>query len=74
MHCHHVNPKKQGGNDRYSNLKYVAELVHILIHATQGETVERYMEMLKLTETQLKKLNVLRCKAGNSNLIDSSER
>ena len=74
MHCHHVNPKKQGGNDRYSNLKYVAEPVHILIHAIQEETVERYMEMLKLTETQLKKLNVLRCKAGNSNLIDSSER
>ena len=74
MHCHHVNPKKQGGNDRYSNLKYVAEPVHILIHATQGETVERYLEMLKLTEIQLKKLNVLRCKAGNSNWIYSSER
>lgn len=74
MHCHHVTPKKQGGNDRYGNLKYVAEPVHILIHATQGETVERYMEMLKLTETQFKKLNVLRCKAGNSKLIDSSER
>ena len=74
MHCHHVTPKKQGGNDRYGNLKYVAEPVHILIHAIQGETVERYMEMLKLTETQLKKLNVLRCKEGNSNLTDSSER
>ena len=74
MHCHHVNPKRQGGSDRYGNLKYVADPVHIVIHATKEETVGKYLQKMCLTDAQMKKLNNLRRKAGNPNLIDSSER
>ena len=68
MHCHHIKPREQGGDDRYSNLKYVAEPIHIIIHATRDETIARYRSMINLNSVQMKKLNSLRCKAGNQKL------
>lgn len=64
IHCHHKTPRKQGGNDRYSNLVLVSEEVHILIHATDREVIARYSQLLKLNAKQQAKLNTLRKTAG----------
>jgi len=54
IEVHHIKPKSQGGDDEYKNLCLVCVDVHKLIHATQKETVERYMTKLQLSETALK--------------------
>ena len=46
------------------NLTLVLIDVHRLIHAKKENTIRRYMEMLKLDEKQLSKLNQLRKEAG----------
>ena len=60
IHCHHKLPRYLGGTDEYKNLVIVCEVVHRLIHATNPETIRKYMEKLKLTSKQLKKLEKLR--------------
>ena len=64
IHCHHKIPRKNGGSDKYENLVLVLEPVHRLIHATQSETIQKYMSLLNLNKKQVKKLNELREKAG----------
>ena len=64
IHCHHKIPRKQGGNDRYSNLVLVSEEIHILIHATDREVIARYSQLLKLNAKQQAKLNTLRKTVG----------
>jgi hypothetical protein len=68
MEVHHKVPREQGGGDEYSNLKYVIEPVHKLIHATKPETIVYYRNMLKLKGNSLKKLNKLRSLVGNDRL------
>lgn len=60
IHCHHKIPKQYGGTDEYANLILVLEPVHKLIHATDEETIRKYMQILMLTPTQLEKVNKLR--------------
>ncbi len=60
IHCHHKKPKIQGGNDAYGNLILVDVSVHILVHATRKETIERYKEFLNLSQKQIEKVNKLR--------------
>ena len=57
IHCHHKIPKSQGGTDNYQNLILVTATVHKLIHATNDETIQKYLQACK---PNLKKLNVLR--------------
>lgn len=64
IHCHHKLPRKQGGNDQYRNLVLVAETIHVLIHATNGEVIARYLQSLKPNAKQREKLNTLRKTAG----------
>lgn len=64
IHCHHITPKKMGGNDKYENLMLVLEPVHKLIHATQPDTIDKYLRTLYLETIQLEKLNELREKAN----------
>lgn len=64
IHCHHIKPKKMGGNDNYGNLTLVLDLVHKLIHATNNEVITRYMTVLALDNRQLAKLNKFRQSAG----------
>ncbi len=64
VHCHHKLPLKDGGTDQYSNLVLVTEEVHILIHATQDETVKAYLNQFQLNKKQMKKLNHFRELAG----------
>jgi RNA-directed DNA polymerase len=60
VHCHHKLPRHMGGKDEFNNLVIVHEDVHRLIHATSGETIERYRNILQLDGKQLKKLNQFR--------------
>ena len=68
IRCHHITPREMGGGDEYANLTLVLESVHILIHATQFDTIKKYMAMLKLDSKQLKKLNELRKLAGEAEI------
>lgn len=64
IHCHHKIPKHMGGTDVYANLVLVLEPVHHLIHATNKATIQKYLNLLNLSEKQLEKVNVLRKQAG----------
>jgi hypothetical protein len=46
IHCHHKTPRKNGGTDSYANLVLVSEDVHMLIHATDGNTIRRYSDLI----------------------------
>lgn len=65
MEVHHKKPKKLGGNDKYNNLIYISYNIHKLVHATEAETINKYLSIEKLNEKALQKLNVLRKKVGN---------
>lgn len=60
IHCHHKTPRKFGGTDEYDNLMLVTDLVHILIHSTNKDTIEEYKKQLKLNNAQINKINKLR--------------
>ena len=60
IHCHHKLPRYLGGTDEYKNLAIVSEDVHRLIHATNPETIRKYLEKLNLDAKQLKKLEKFR--------------
>jgi group II intron reverse transcriptase/maturase len=59
-HCHHRIPTTLGGSDSYDNLCVLHKFVHILVHATTTETIDKYMEILNLNKKGLGKLNKLR--------------
>lgn len=69
IHCHHKKPTELGGGDEYANLTLVLEPVHKLIHATQEETINKYLDILKLTTLELEKVNKLRELAGNKTIV-----
>lgn len=60
IHCHHKTPIKSGGTDKYENLLLISENVHILLHATNSETIEKYFKKLCLDPKQRNKLNKYR--------------
>ena len=68
MHCHHKIPRNKGGTDEYKNLIFISDELHILIHATDINTINRYLNILKLDSTILKKVNKLRLLVGNEEL------
>lgn len=60
IHCHHKVPKSQGGTDKYQNLILIINQVHILLHATNNEAIQKYLVLLKLDKSQKDKLNKYR--------------
>ncbi len=60
IHTHHIKPVSLGGDDSYKNFVIVHNYVHILIHATTTETINKYLELLKLDKSQLIKVNKFR--------------
>jgi len=64
MDCHHKVLWSITKDDRYSNLIIVTRDAHRLIHATDLETIQGYLEYLKLNEEQLEKMNKLRLIIG----------
>ena len=69
IRCHHKVPLENGGTDKYSNLVLVTEAVHLLIHATLEETIQKYLKQLQLNKKQLEKLNKLRKLAGTPAIV-----
>jgi len=72
MECHHKKPKALGGSDEYKNLVWLRTEVHKLIHATQPDTIEKYLAMLKLDAKALKKVNSLRLSAENLEIVSKT--
>ena len=64
MQCHHIIPKSKGGNDGYKNLTFVTKTVHRLIHATDKDTMSKYLDLINPDNKQIEKLNKLRVSAG----------
>ena len=69
MECHHKKPKELGGTDEYGNLVWVSSDVHKLIHSTQSETINKYLQILNLDQKALKKVNSLRLSVGNLGIV-----
>lgn len=69
IHCHHKLPVKLGGTDAYENLVLITKDVHRIIHAKEGETIEKYLKPLNLDKLKLAKLNKLRVMAEMPPLI-----
>lgn len=69
IHCHHIVPTSKNGTDKFSNLIIVHKDIHVLIHATNTDIILRYLNVFKLTNKQIQRLNKLRVKVGNSVLI-----
>lgn len=68
MHCHHKNPKSKGGTDKYNNLIFISDDIHILIHATKVETINKYLKTLNLDSKMIEKIDKLRLLVGNEKL------
>ena len=60
IHCHHIIPRKDGGNDSYKNLLLINKNVHILLHASKAETIEKYIAIINPNKVQLNRINKYR--------------
>lgn len=72
MQVHHIEPLYKGGTDDYNNLIIVSYEIHKLIHATNQETIKKYLEQVKLDDKALNKLNKLRKNVGNDVIMIDS--
>lgn len=59
IHCHHIVPRKFGGNDSSNNLVLVNATVHSMIHSTVDIAKKMCLDY-KFTSLQIDKLNLLR--------------
>lgn len=64
IHCHHIIHRANGGTDRYENLMLVTKDVHLLLHASNIDTVQKLLAKLKLSGKEKAKLNYYRERAG----------
>ncbi|MGE6261362.1 group II intron reverse transcriptase [Heyndrickxia sporothermodurans] len=69
VHCHHKIPLSLGGNDNFNNLCILHKDIHKLIHATNIETIIALKKLLRLSSSEIEKVNKLR-KMSNLELID----
>ena len=68
--CHHKTPVSMGGTDEYKNLIIVTTDIHKLIHATEEDTILKYINEIKnLTDAMVKKVNKFRKLVGNDEII-----
>lgn len=74
IHCHHKVPISMGRKDNYQNLVLVLPDVHRLIHAKRKETIQKYLDLLRLDKAQIQKLNKLRVMAGLEEIERETEK
>lgn len=74
IECHHIIPVSKGGSDDYKNLILVDYSIHKLIHATNEETIQKYLKELDLDAEQMEKLNKYRKLAGNEEIKQINKR
>lgn len=65
MQCHYKVPIKHGGTNEYNNFIFVKGEAHKVVHATNIETIDKYLKILNLDENDFKKLNKLLNLVGN---------
>lgn len=65
MECHHKKPKCDGGTDEYKNLVWICAEAHILVHSTEQEIINKYLNLLSLDDKGLKRVNSLRKQVEN---------
>lgn len=53
-------PKSLGGDDSYQNMMILHQDVHRLVHATNPETICKYLKNLSRTAEMMVKINKLR--------------
>ncbi len=68
MECHHKKLKSKNGTDEYSNLVWLCTEAHKLVHATQKDVINKYLNRIKIDKKGLKRFNVLRRLVGNSDI------
>lgn len=66
--CHHIEPYRVSRNDSYINLVILQENIHRLIHASQDETIQRYLTKLRLSKKELTHVNKYRKLVGNDEI------
>ena len=59
-HCHHKKSVKDGGDHTLNNLVVVSNDEHKLIHAVGPNIIRKYLDNLKLSKSEIKKVNELR--------------
>lgn len=69
MNIHHILPKSKGGTDKYKNLVLLQPEVHKLIHATVESTIQYYLNLLKLSNKAIQKVNKYRLRVGNEMIM-----
>lgn len=69
IHCHHILPTTLGGMDNKSNLVLILDMVHRLIHATDTNTIQKYINLLQLNNTDIDKINSYRKLAHLNKII-----
>ena len=72
-HCHHKKLWSETHDDSYKNLVLILSDVHKLVHATIEETIQKYLELLKLDKEQLVKVNQLRRYVGNKEIQETKQ-
>lgn len=65
MAVHHILPVSKGGDDSYRNLVLLSYDAHILIHLVDKILIAKYLKMLRLKSSAIKKVNEFRTKVGN---------
>lgn len=65
---HHKTPKHSGGTDEYSNLVMIKNIIHKIIHIVDEEKLSKYLEIAKLNDKQIIKINNFRKLAGNQQI------
>ena len=64
VHCHHYVPIHLGGTDTFGNLRILNKFVHILIHAKDRNTIDKYLEIIKPDKKQMRRINTYRKKCN----------
>lgn len=68
IHCHHKIPLQKDGSDKYENLVIIHHNVHLLIHATELQTITTYLNLIQPDKKALERINSLRLLAGNASV------
>ena len=74
MECHHIKPRKggQSENNSYANLIILSTEAHRLVTATKEDTIQKYVQMLRLDKKQLEK--VVAMSFSNFGICPNSDR
>lgn len=70
MHCHHKIPRSKGGTDKFDNLIFLIDEIHLLIHTNKDTTQKRIVTKYNIDSEMLSKINVLRKLVGNYNITE----